>query len=417
MRRVRLLASPEYRRALAFAAVCQVFLTVMIGTLVFALVSRLERNADTLFSGIVGRIAAEPDSPADTAVSVIVRGVTPEEIRNGGELLSRYGYDSSLSPLTKPVLAGILPLVLSGLSILTLLSFALNVLILRGSMRSVLLPLRDLSDLAVGILDGKMESCRTPHSEGEMGIFIERFNQVVAQMRGRSERLGREKLFLKETLSDISHQLKTPLASLILYNDLMSAEAGMETETRIDFLEQSGAQLRRMEWLIRSLLKLAQLESGTVEYRRDPVSLSAVVEKAWFTIGPSAEKRVFTMTDGTGGSDTVSGDPDWLCEVFTNILRNAVQYTESEGSIQALLSRSPLFLRVSIRDNGPGMDDEDIPRVFERFYRGKNSTGMEHVGIGLPLAKKIIEGHGGDIRVRNTEEGGAEFIVTLPCRG
>jgi signal transduction histidine kinase len=71
------------------------------------------------------------------------------------------------------------------------------------------------------------------------------------------------------------------------------------------------------------------------------VSLSAVVEKAWFTIGPSAEKRVFTMTDGTGGSDTVSGDPDWLCEVFTNILRNAVQYTESEGSIQALLSRSP----------------------------------------------------------------------------
>jgi len=226
------------------------------------------------------------------------------------------------------------------------------------------------------------------------------------------EALDKEKLFLKDILSDISHQLKTPLTSLMILNDIMLKRKNTP-EKLGEFLEKSSEQLERMEWLIINLLKMAKMEFGAIElnihkgYIDETIRKSLSILKTFFKEGNKKiiilepEKRI-----------TLPHDEEWLCEAFTNIIKNCIEHTKEGGKIEIQITETPLMISISIKDNGEGISPKDLPYIFERFYKAKSSKNSS-VGIGLSLAKSIIERHRGEIATKSKVDEGTEFTITF----
>jgi len=410
----QLFSTPEYRRHLIQLIGAQLVCFLLFSLFTGYLLHRIDRELDDRIYAAASRLQEAYPGGEDRLVSLITRSPGAEEIERGRVLMAPYGYTGSLALFRKPLFRDLLFPAGGGLLLLLLAGTAVHLLVFHIRQRELFEKIAGLSECIMDLLEGRLRYGASGLDEGLWALLIHRFNQMVKQMMTGAERLDRDKLFLKNTLSDISHQLKTPMASLILYNDLMTGSPAMETDTRMDFLERCGSQLRRMEWLVKSLLKLARLEAGTIVYKQDTVLLTDPVNRALEGLKPLTGSRTVTVSDTSGGTAAVTGDTLWLCEAFTNILRNAFQHTREDGTVKITLSRTPLFVRLSVRDDGGGIPAEDLPRIFERFYRGSCSPGMESVGIGLSLSRMIVRGHGGDIRVNSEEGAGSDFLISFP---
>lgn len=259
-----------------------------------------------------------------------------------------------------------------------------------------------------------------PHrlpDRNENGVWEElfyRYNQLIRQLQESAEELKKEKQFLQQTVSDISHQLKTPLSSLVMYNDLLTGNENLPEDRRKAFLDACSGQLRRMDWLIKALLKMARLETQTIEYNFRPLEPEKILRRALDELDHLRGDRRVEVYSDLEPSGTLSGDEGWLIEAFGNCIKNAYQHTENNGCIRIGIETSPLFVRIYIDDDGPGIPEAELPRVFERFYMGSSSVDMESVGIGLYLSKMISEDHGGKLSASNNPKGGARFIFTFP---
>ena len=232
--------------------------------------------------------------------------------------------------------------------------------------------MREFSSAAEDIVEGNFERKFPDIHEGDFYILGCEFNVMAKRLKETLKRLHDDKVYLQDAISDISHQLKTPLSAVIMFNSLMEDDENMEIEERTKMLEESDSQLSRMEWLIKSLLKLARIDAGAVVFKRDENNLSKTIESAISPIEIKASEKGQEIVV-TGKKDIMlRHDPDWLSEAITNIIKNAVEHTQDGGRIEVSTLETPLSVQVFIKDNGEGIKKNELPKIFKRFYKGEN---------------------------------------------
>ena len=251
------------------------------------------------------------------------------------------------------------------------------------------------------------------NEEGAMYRLFHEVNSLVtiADAHADSERQARE--FLRDTISDISHQLKTPIAALNIYNGILQQEAAV-AETVQRFADLSEQELDRIESLVQSLLKMARLDAGAITLEQSPENLSELLEhiRGQYSFRAEQEEKEIDLEGDERAS--LLCDRTWLTEAIGNLVKNALDHTARGDRILVQWQQSPCLTTIAIEDTGSGIHPEDLYHIFKRFYRSRFSKDTQGVGLGLPLAKSIIEAHQGSIEVHSELGQGTTFTVNFP---
>lgn len=234
---------------------------------------------------------------------------------------------------------------------------------------------------------------------GEIGNLYTNLYKLVMALKQSNLKEQEEKIFLRDVISDISHQLKTPLASLSVFTQLLREDRISEPEKQKQILEESQNQIQRMEWMVLSMLKLARIEAGAIEFDIKGNKLSDIIAQAVEAVNYMTEEKNQKIEVNMPENLMLSCDRDWLTEAIINLLKNASDYSENDTCISIEIEDTPMFTRINIRDQGVGIAEENLQNIFKRFYRVNNEVNPNSVGIGLSLTKSIIEGMGGRISV------------------
>lgn len=250
--------------------------------------------------------------------------------------------------------------------------------------------------------------------EGEMYRLFHEVNSLAAILNAKVENEGKSRKFLQNTISDISHQLKTPLAALNIYNGILQTEAETnDLATVKEFADMSEQELDRIETLVQNLLKITKFDAGSIviEKKEENVSeMMADVQKHFsFRAGQESKEMILS------GDETLSFicDRNWIIEAVGNIVKNALDHTESGNHIWIDWKQSPSVVRITVRDDGSGIHPEDLHHIFKRFYRSRYSKDTQGIGLGLPLAKSVVEAHNGTIEVDSQLGAGTTFTMNF----
>lgn len=261
-------------------------------------------------------------------------------------------------------------------------------------------------------LDGNRNARIECDYEGELYRLFHSVNSLAAVLNAHADNELREKEFLKNTISDISHQLKTPLAALNIYNGLLQDE-DIEVSSVKEFADLSEQELDRIETLVQSLLKITRLDAGAIVLEKTAENVADMMRdiELHFAYRARQEKKEIILS----GSDHLSlfCDRDWLNEAIDNIVKNAFDHTESGATIRVAWKELPSDVQIVIKDNGCGIHPEDIHHIFKRFYRSRFSKDKQGIGLGLPLAKAIVEAHNGTIEVDSELGIGTTFTMNF----
>lgn len=253
----------------------------------------------------------------------------------------------------------------------------------------------------------------------ERGTLFRMFasaEQLATALQARSQARQAEKEMMKETLSDISHQLKTPLSALFMYMEIMEGEPEEPSVVR-EFSGKALKALERIQELIQTLLKVARLDAGAVAFEKEDWPVGQLAgEAAEQLLDRACKEEKQLLLQGEERSHLVC-DRSWMREALSNLIKNALDHTDPGGVIRVRWEESPAMLRIFVEDNGHGIPPEDIHFIFRRFYRSSRSSDREGCGLGLPLAKSVIEGQGGVIQVESRPGRGSRFIISFPGFG
>ncbi|MEG2217103.1 MAG: HAMP domain-containing sensor histidine kinase [Clostridia bacterium] len=248
--------------------------------------------------------------------------------------------------------------------------------------------------------------------EGSLYKLFHAVNTLATALGAHAGNEQKGKEFLKETISDISHQLKTPLAALAIYNSLMQDESEDIASMR-EFAKKSEHELDRIETLVQSLLNITRLDAGSIRIERTSTSIAELMNdiRRHFEFRMRDEQKTITLS----GDETalLLCDRDWMTEAISNLVKNALDHTEAGGHIDIVWKRLPSITQITIKDNGYGIHPEDIHHIFKRFYRSRFSKDTQGLGLGLPLAKAIVEAHDGSITVDSTLGAGTRFNISF----
>ncbi len=251
------------------------------------------------------------------------------------------------------------------------------------------------------------------NEDGALYQLFHEVNSLLAIANAHADNERRVKEFLRNIISDISHQLKTPLAALDIYNGIIQQEAA-DPETVRQFADLSEQELDRIELLVQNLLKMARLEAGAITLERKPERLAellAQVRQQYLFRSLQEQKQIELLGDE---QTTLLCDRVWLAEALGNLVKNALEHTQPGDKILIRWQQSPCLTQISVEDNGSGIHPEDLYHIFKRFYRSRFSQATQGIGLGLSLAKSIIEAHQGSVEVRSQLGQGTVFTVSLP---
>lgn len=250
------------------------------------------------------------------------------------------------------------------------------------------------------------------NSEGAVFQLFGQIEQLATMLQAKNETEHNAKEFLKSTISDISHQLKTPLAALTMYQEIIESEPD-NPETVKEFSGKIGIALKRMEQLIQSMLKITRLDSGNILFEKSNCRISELISLSINELTTRAESENKKILIEGNTEQQLVCDLEWTSEAIGNIIKNALDHVRPGGIIQITWKRTPAIFRIFISDNGHGIAPEDIHHIFKRFYRSKHSLDTQGVGLGLPLAKSIIGGQGGFISVQSEVNEGTTFTISF----
>ncbi len=249
--------------------------------------------------------------------------------------------------------------------------------------------------------------------EGAMYRLFHEVNSLVTMADAHADSERRAKEFLRRTISDISHQLKTPIAALNIYNGILQQET-VDAATVREFTSLSEQELDRIESLVQSLLKMARLDAGAITLERVPENVLDLLEhiKRQYSFRAEQEGKEIVLE---GDEQTVfSCDRTWLTEAIGNLVKNALDHTAQGDRILVRWQQSPCLTQITVEDTGSGIHSEDLYHIFKRFYRSRFSKDTQGVGLGLPLAKSIVEAHQGSIEVHSKLGQGTAFTINFP---
>lgn len=269
--------------------------------------------------------------------------------------------------------------------------------------------IEELSDYLERVYNGQTTMDIRDNKEGELSILKNDIYKVTKTLAEQSELLKKDRQYLADTLSDISHQLKTPLTSMYVMTDVLSMP-GLPEEKKEECLGNLLNQLKRIEWLVTSLLKLSKIDAQAVEFKKERVSVKEVIKKALRPLEITAELKGQEIITDCPEEVMVTADGNWTVEAVVNVVKNCIEHTPEGGRIRITGRETALDVRVTVEDNGEGISKEDIPHLFERFYRGKNA-GTDSVGIGLAMSKAILVRQNADIWVESQIGSGTRFVI------
>ncbi len=262
---------------------------------------------------------------------------------------------------------------------------------------------QDLDDLLVSRIPLPIPE----YSEGELSILANQIQKITLQLSESAEASQADKRYLADSLADISHQLRTPLTAMNL-TATMLREPKLSAEERMTHARELQTLLSRTDWLVESLLKLSKLDAGTVTLTKEPFYVKELIQRSAFPLAIPMDLRnqqfVVNCAD-----EKITGDLVWTSEALGNILKNCMEHTPDGGTITVSASETALYTQIEVTDTGSGFLPEDLPHLFERFYRGRNASQNSY-GIGLALARTVIVSQNGTVQAMNTSPG-ARFLM------
>lgn len=408
----RYFINPELKRSSIFIVI---LMSVFFAGTVFIL--KLQQEAlKNSYIKVLGATAAkivekEPNLEKDI-IPIVLGRATAEEEAKGENFLKQYGVTKELDTIIFPYVSQ------TSLENFYLLGFVflsmLIILFIMNYLHHIFFykRIRRLTTAAKKVVEGEYQIAISEDKEGDFSKLAISFNSMREIIRSNLHELNREKKFLVDLLSDISHQLKTPLASMILYNEIMLSK-DLEKEQRTTFLVNNQNQLHRMEWLIKSMLKLAKIDAKAIEFHKENCSLNETIHESIEVLESMANVKGIKVKIHEKENIIFNHDTLWLQEALINIIKNAIEHSEVNTEVYVSLIENPVYRRVTIEDQGEGISEEDLPNIFKRFYKAKGAKNTNSVGIGLALAKSIVEAHGGMIEAHSDLGIGTRFIITF----
>lgn len=251
----------------------------------------------------------------------------------------------------------------------------------------------------------------TESNEGELSILQSEIRKMTLRIREQNDALKKEKEHLADSLADIAHQLKTPLTSVNLILSLLE-NSNDENELK-KFKREAEELLLQMDWLITSLLKISRLDAGIVVFKSEEIDVNKLISTALRPFLISIELHNIDLQIHVEKGIVIHGDSGWISEALQNIFKNCIESVGDNGRFQITCENNQLFTEIVIHDSGDGFKKEDLPYLFKRFYRGKNTDATGY-GIGLALCRMIITRQGGTITAKNHMQGGAVFSIHFP---
>ena len=271
--------------------------------------------------------------------------------------------------------------------------------------------IRELTDYITKVQDYAALPEMRDIAEGSLGILESEIYKVVTILREQYSLEHKQKKYMSDMMSDISHQFKTPLTAISLMTELLMGE-NVTVEQRMEYAAKIDSQISKMTWLIRNLLTLSQLEAGVLEMKMAPVGLREILDEIGDSLGVMAEVAQVELSVKASGEIVLTADAHWLREALSNIIKNCIEHTEPGGYVKVTASRNNISTTLVIEDNGKGIAKEHLPHIFERFYKAGNSS-PNSVGIGLAMARQIISLHNGRIDAESEVGRGTRFTVVF----
>jgi len=267
--------------------------------------------------------------------------------------------------------------------------------------------IEELNDYLSEVCSGNYELAVNDNAEGELSILKNNLYKVMILLRTASEDAKKDKLYLADSLADISHQLKTPLTSMMIITEVLQEEK--DEEKRAGFIRIIEEQLEKMKWLITTLLKLSKLDADTADFNMKSLNCADIIDRSINPFLVQAEIRKIKISKHVNPF-IFTGDENWSVEALENIIKNCLEHTSDGGTLNINTNSTTIYNEIEISDNGSGIAKEDLPHIFERFYHGKNSSA-ESVGIGLALSKAVFSKENANIDVKSKEGIGTKFTI------
>ena len=360
---------------------------------------------------IVGSIVSEhPELEADIVNSIYINDKDYSDL--GEKVLKKYGYDKNYKMIENINFQQHIKYFLVNNLIVFVGIIILIILIMCNLMKYVFNKLDKVSKNVECIIHGKYNIKDDFKEEGIFNIIHSDLNKLSKSINIKIKNLDKEKENIKELVTDISHQLKTPLASLKLYNSLL-LEEDLEEEDRTEFLKTSGMSINKLQSLIESLVNISRLETSMISIKKENKNIKATIIKAIESVKPKAINKCISINLNDFDDKIVPHDSKWTEECIFNILDNAVKYTNLKGKIDIYVQDAINFIRIDIKDNGIGIDKNEFNNIFKRFYRSEEVQDLEGSGVGLYLSRKILESQGGNIIVSSQKGEGSKFSLFL----
>ena len=407
---MKLLAQEKIRKLLL---VC----SILVGTVVILVMISLQlqskefhRETNKILAGIVGSLIEKyPEAEQDIIKQLST--IQEQTVENGMQILQKYGINvEEIVPATnleqvhqKSMRIMLLWIVLLG--ILLISCFAIYLYRREKKIRAITEYLKEIEKQQYSL---KIQE----NEEGELSYLQNEIYKITVMLKESAQKLSQDKIHLSNALSDISHQIKTPLTSISVLLDILKENTNLPEEKRQEFLFEISRQIEWIHWLVISLLKLSKFDAGTVELKKETILIQNLIKEVIQNLSIPLEIKNQTIQMQGDPSSSFIGDFHWTAEAIINIIKNCMEHTEEGKTIQVSFKENALFTQIIIKDSGEGIAKEDLPYIFQRFYKGKNA-GKDSFGIGLALAKAIIQNQGGDISVKSKKGEGTTFFVTI----
>lgn len=357
---------------------------------------------------IIGNILSKRPELEEDIIDIVTQGNSKDNVDFGQKILSKYNYNSNISLNNEPIINESIRYIFNINWMFLCIILILFIILALSYFKKIYEDIKDMTDYVYNSSEGVRFEMKNRNQDGQIGLLKTELIKMTNILKEKVELLNNEKIFLNNTISDISHQLKTPMTSLVILNDLMYED--LPQETKIEFLDKIKSQLNRMEWLVKSMLKLSKVEAKVIDFEKKEVKINELIKRS---VAPSLiPMEIKNIELSISGDDNTSyiGDINWSSEAFVNIIKNCIEHTPQGGKINISYDENPIYCEVVIKDSGEGIDKKDLPHIFKRFYKGKASK-EDSVGIGLAMSKSIIESQNGDIYVNSEKNQGTEFHI------
>ncbi len=384
--------------------------TILVFTIAISIINYIQyrnyiKNVNTVINEIVNNIQ---EQYLDVDINKIISMLNDENVSNEN-VLSQYGIDISKDSaiLTNDLLYR--NNVTMNLSIILIFSIIIIIVFVLYNKRQKS-KIKEITNYIEQINNKNYALDIQDNNEDELSVLKNELYKITVMLKEQAENSAKDKINLKNSLEDISHQLKTPLTSITIMLDNILDSPDMDLQTRNDFIKDIYREIANVKFLVQNLLILSKFDANTITFNEKEEKLEDIIEEAKQNVASICDlKNIQILVEGKEDAKTTC-DLKWQVEALTNILKNCAEHSNNNTKINVLYSENNMYSEIVIKDEGSGIDQKDLKHIFERFYKGKNSD-KDSIGIGLSLAKTIIEKDNGFITVDSELGKGTTFNI------